>query len=139
MKGRVVSNIWLYITCVVGQCFIWVYGFEGNMGLAKRTLLEKPVDECFAKPFNFLSWYNVRGYFVYQQCLLTPQRGTEMPSNWTKMTHDYERVRLSPDARGMITMEYEEVAEKFKKTMKQATILQIERVQNEYFWNTYQL
>lgn len=62
-----------------------------------------------------------------------------MPSNWTKMTHDYERVRLSPDARGMITMEYEEVAEKFKKTMKQATILQIERVQNEYFWNTYQL
>ena len=73
--------------------------------------------------------------------LQTTQRGIGIPPFWAKMepSEQFKRVPLSPDARGMIKMEYEEVAEKFKKTMKQATILQIERVQHDYFWKTYQL
>ncbi|XP_078314361.1 uncharacterized protein LOC111128440 isoform X2 [Crassostrea virginica] len=67
----------------------------------------------------------------------TTKRGIETPSNWEKMTDGYKRVLLSPDAKGMI--EYEEVAKKFKKTMKTATILQIERVQNAYNWEVYEL
>lgn len=53
------------------------------------------------------------------------------------MTEGYKRVLLSPDAEGMI--EYEEVAKKFKKTMNTRTILQIERVQNAYNWEVYEL
>ena len=73
--------------------------------------------------------------------LQTTQRGIGIPPYWAKMeiSDPFKRVPLSPDARGMIKMEYDEVAEKFKKTMKQATILQIERVQNIFCWEAYQL
>lgn len=71
--------------------------------------------------------------------LQTTQRGIGIPSNWEIMDNTYKRVPLSPDAGGMIKMEYEEVAEKFRKTMKQATIVQIERVQNKFCWETFQV
>jgi hypothetical protein len=51
----------------------------------------------------------------------------------------YKRVRLSPDGGGMLQKEYQMVADKFKKTLGQAKILQIERIQNPYYWECYYL
>lgn len=65
-----------------------------------------------------------------------------IPSDWMPMdrAETYKRVELSSDgANGMMEKEYQMVAEKFKKTLGQAKILQIERVQNPYFWECYQL
>lgn len=72
----------------------------------------------------------------------TTQRGVMIPSDWVKMDRGeaYKRVVLSSDGgNGMMEKEYQMVAEKFKKTLGQAKILQIERVQNPYYWECYQL
>lgn len=73
--------------------------------------------------------------------LQTTSRGIGIPPDWEPMTTSvrFKRVPLSPNAGGMMQKEYKMVAEKFNKTLGQATILQIERVQNVYSWETYQL
>lgn len=73
--------------------------------------------------------------------LQTTSRGIGIPPDWEPMTTSvrFKRVPLSPNAGGMMQKEYKMVAEKFNKTLGQATILQIERVQNVYIWETYQL
>jgi hypothetical protein len=73
--------------------------------------------------------------------LETTKRGIGIPPDWEKMVQSepFKRVPLSPRAGGMMQKEYEMVAEKFQKTLAQAEILQIERIQNGYHWECYQL
>jgi len=63
-------------------------------------------------------------------------RGTDKPSNWSKMpsTRPYQRVQLSPT-----TDEFKEIEELFKNSFKWSVeVLSIERVQNPYEWEKYQ-
>lgn len=72
----------------------------------------------------------------------TTRKGVKVPSDWVPMNprESYKLVVLSSDGgNGMMEKEYQMVAEKFKKTLGQAKILQIERVQNPYYWECYQL
>ncbi|XP_062617080.1 E3 ubiquitin-protein ligase MIB2-like [Saccostrea cucullata] len=71
--------------------------------------------------------------------LATTKRGIGIPPDWEKMGSEiYKRVTLSPDAGGMVQKEYEMVAQKFRKTLGQVKILQIDRVQNILYWEHYQ-
>lgn len=71
----------------------------------------------------------------------TTWRDVQIPSEWVAMnpSDQYKRVVLSSDGAGGMEKEYQMVAEKFKKTLEQAEILQIERVQNQHYWECYQL
>lgn len=71
----------------------------------------------------------------------TTWRDVQIPSEWVAMnpSDQYKRVVLSSDGADGMEKEYQMVAEKFKKTLGQAEILQIERVQNTYYWECYQL
>lgn len=73
--------------------------------------------------------------------LQTTRKGIGIPADWEPMTlpYHFKRVLLSPDSNGMMQREYKMVAKKINKTLSHARILQIERVQNEYSWETYQL
>lgn len=73
--------------------------------------------------------------------LQTTRKGIGIPAEWEPMTipYHFKRVLLSSDSGGMMQREYRMVAKKFIKTLSRARILQIERVQNEYSWETYQL
>ena len=69
------------------------------------------------------------------------KKGVQIPSDWVEMTRAdaYKRVPLPDSGGGMMQQEYKMVAEKFTKTLGQAKILQIERIQNPYYWECYQL
>ncbi|XP_065929088.1 E3 ubiquitin-protein ligase MIB2 [Magallana gigas] len=72
----------------------------------------------------------------------TTRKGVKVPSDWVPMNprESYKLVVLSSDGgNGMMEKEYQMVAEKFRMTLGQAKILQIERVQNPYYWECYQL
>ncbi|XP_048753764.2 E3 ubiquitin-protein ligase MIB2-like [Ostrea edulis] len=73
--------------------------------------------------------------------LTTTKRGVGIPADWEQMGKGeaFKRVSLSPDGGGMSQKEYQMVADKFRKTLGQAKILQIERIQNMYNWECYYL
>ncbi|XP_056020573.1 E3 ubiquitin-protein ligase MIB2-like [Ostrea edulis] len=73
--------------------------------------------------------------------LETTKKGIGIPSDWEKMAYSepFKRVPLSPHVGGMVQKEYEMVVQKFQKTLGQAKILQIERIQNVFIWECYQL
>ena len=71
----------------------------------------------------------------------TTQKGVQLPSDWEEMNRadSYKRVPLPDSGGGMLQQECKMVAEKFAKTLGQAKILQIDRIQNPYYWECYQL
>lgn len=72
--------------------------------------------------------------------LAVTKKGVGIPSDWEAMGREpFRRVPLSPDGGGMLQKEYQMVADKFKKTLGQAKILTIERIQNLYCWECYYL
>lgn len=73
--------------------------------------------------------------------LQTTKRGIGIPPDWEPTTPSviFKRVVLSPNAGGLMEKEYKMVAEKFNKTLGQAKILQIERIQNVHYWEIFQL
>lgn len=71
----------------------------------------------------------------------TTKRGIGIPPDWEPTTPSvtFKRVPLDPKDGGLIKKEYKMVAEKFNKTLGQAEILQIERIQNVHYWEVFQL
>ncbi|NXT74124.1 PAR14 polymerase, partial [Zapornia atra] len=63
------------------------------------------------------------------------QESTVLPATWDDMkNHRVKIVELKPETR-----EYREVQERFLKTCQSFKIEKIERVQNPFFWKTYQI
>ena len=51
----------------------------------------------------------------------------------------YKSVKLLVTGSCFMQKEYNMVAVKFSETLKEAEILQIDRIQNPYYWNCYEL
>ncbi|NXP49794.1 PAR14 polymerase, partial [Heliornis fulica] len=63
------------------------------------------------------------------------QESTVLPATWDDMQNQRLKiVQLNPETR-----EYRDVQEKFQKTCQSLQIEKIERVQNPFFWKTYQI
>ncbi|XP_061860494.1 protein mono-ADP-ribosyltransferase PARP14 isoform X2 [Colius striatus] len=63
------------------------------------------------------------------------QESTVLPSTWDDMQNQLLKiVTLKPE-----TKEYRDVQERFMKTSRSLKIEKIERIQNPYFWKTYQI
>ncbi|KAK3101023.1 hypothetical protein FSP39_000330, partial [Pinctada imbricata] len=72
--------------------------------------------------------------------LAVTKRGIMIPTHWEEMRGaQFKRVPLSKNEGQFIGMEYDQVTQRFQKTIPQAHIFGVQRVQNGYFWETYQL
>lgn len=72
--------------------------------------------------------------------LPTTKRGILLPAHWQSMDKTMSLVRIHLDSsNGLLMKEFQEVRNKFSKTMPQAQIVKIERVQNKFLWEHYYL
>lgn len=72
--------------------------------------------------------------------LATSKRGVILPTHWEAMdkTDTLRRVRLDTN-NGLHKKEFTEVKNNFCRTLPQARILSVERVQSKYLWEHYYL
>jgi hypothetical protein len=72
--------------------------------------------------------------------LATTTKGIRAPSHWSDMTEKTVlKVTISPSAGGIMKMEWDNVKQKFEKTLPQARIISIHRMQNMSLWEFYYL
>lgn len=66
------------------------------------------------------------------------QRGIQIPSNWSEMDRKllFQCFKLNP-SNGMEQIEFNSIEQKFHKTLPQAKIIEIQRVQNMHLWEVY--
>ncbi|XP_069121341.1 E3 ubiquitin-protein ligase MIB2-like isoform X2 [Argopecten irradians] len=65
-------------------------------------------------------------------------KGKFTPNHWDPMgEQDLVRVLLKSNGSGMSKMEYDNVVKKFSRSLPQARIHRIERLQNNYLWEIY--
>ncbi|XP_060077598.1 E3 ubiquitin-protein ligase mind-bomb-like [Ylistrum balloti] len=67
------------------------------------------------------------------------QKRMHYPGYWTSMTHQQQiiRVALKSGEGGMNAKEYGNIVKKFARSLPQARVLKIERVQNKFLWEVY--
>ncbi|WAR13828.1 MIB2-like protein [Mya arenaria] len=70
----------------------------------------------------------------------TTRRGVFLPAHWESMEREdvVRRIHLNaPGASGLLQKEFQEVQNKFRRTMPQARILKVERIQSKFLWEHY--
>ncbi|XP_071123937.1 E3 ubiquitin-protein ligase MIB2-like [Mytilus edulis] len=66
--------------------------------------------------------------------------GLPSPSNWTDMSGGTAlKVSIDPTKGGIMQIEFDNVKQKFEKTLPQARIISIHRIQNMFQWEKYYL
>ncbi|XP_021345213.1 E3 ubiquitin-protein ligase mind-bomb-like isoform X2 [Mizuhopecten yessoensis] len=65
------------------------------------------------------------------------KKGTRFPAHWESMTTEHMRIILKSNGGGIIKMEYENVVKKFARSLPQARVLKVERVQSKFLWEVY--
>ena len=61
------------------------------------------------------------------------------PSHWSEMKENCLKVTISPSSGGIMQIEWDIVKQKFEKTLPQARIISIHRMQNMFMWEMYYL
>ncbi|XP_045163299.2 E3 ubiquitin-protein ligase mib1-like isoform X1 [Mercenaria mercenaria] len=70
--------------------------------------------------------------------LETSQRGVVLPTHWDQMDRSVLMKRIPLDiTNGLLQKEFQGVKNKFCRTLPQARIITIERVQNKFLWEHY--
>ncbi|XP_076085072.1 E3 ubiquitin-protein ligase MIB2-like isoform X1 [Mytilus galloprovincialis] len=70
----------------------------------------------------------------------TTAKGLPAPSNWTDMSGATAlKVSIGPTKGGIMQIEFDNVKQKFEKTLPQARIISIHRMQNMFLWEMYYL
>lgn len=73
-----------------------------------------------------------------EQKFETSQRGVLLPTHWDQMDKSALLKRINLDmTNGLHQKEFQGVKNKFCRTLPQARIVKIERVQNKYLWEHY--
>ena len=71
--------------------------------------------------------------------LATTNKGIPAPSHWSDMKENCLKITISPSSGGIMQMEWDNVKQKFEKTLPQARIISIHRMQNMFLWEMYYL
>lgn len=70
----------------------------------------------------------------------TTAKGIPAPSNWSDMRGEtVSKVSIGPTKGGIMQIEFDNVKQKFEKTLPQARIISIHRMQNMFLWEMYYL
>lgn len=70
----------------------------------------------------------------------TTAKGIPAPSNWSDMHGETVlKVSIGPTKGGIMQIEFDNVKQKFEKTLPQARIISIHRMQNMFLWEMYYL